>query len=57
MDLGDGEEDYNDDDSDASNSEEERGAYYGNDASNNLSYTKMRKISDQMHIRQKVVDE
>ena len=57
IDLGDGENYNDDDDTENSNSEEERGAYYGNDASNNLSYTKMKRKRDQMHIREKVIDE
>lgn len=30
---------------------------YGNDASNNLSWTKMNRLRDQIHIREKVTDE
>jgi len=39
------------------NSEDERAMQYGNDASNNLSYTKMCRVRDDLHIREKVLDE
>lgn len=43
-------------DDEGSNSEEEREALYGNDASNHLSYTKMMKEMDKIHPRVKIVD-
>lgn len=40
-----------------SDSEEERKQLYGNDASNQLSYTKMIRVINEKHPRKKVFDE
>ena len=56
LDIGNGDDSNNEDD-EKSNSEEEREAVYGNDANNQLSYTKMMKMMDNIHVREKIYEE